>query len=100
MPVLHSESKSSTTTATESRIRKALIQETEALVRLAKREGVSLAGLPIAGLSKLELMLLDTAFKQLPLEKADTTLLILPDRYNDMLQKIIVVLVQMIQDKI
>lgn len=95
MPVLHSESES----AESARVtpRQALIHELECLVRLAKEKGASFASLPGAGLTQLELMLLDSAFKSFPLEKADKTLLILPSKYEDMLQKAIVTLVKMQQ---
>ena len=97
MPVLQREPTCSATAEPRPRVRQALISEVESLIRLAKDRGITLASSNTASLSKLELMLLDSAFKQLPLEKADKTLLILPEAYEDMLQKIAVILVQMIQ---
>jgi len=89
--------KQHTTTEEPRRIRKALVRELEQLVKLAKDLNLSLASLSSSNLTKLELMILDSAFKGLPLEKADNTLLILPNIYDEMLQKLIVVIVLLIQ---
>jgi len=97
MSILRTEQHSTESTKESGRIRKALVHELERLVKLAKERNISLASLPTS-ITKLELMILDSAFKGLPLEKADQTLLILPSRYEEMLQKLIVALVLMIQN--
>jgi len=95
MSVLHA--KQSTETESAERIRSALVHELKKLVKLAKDRNISLVRLTNS-VSRLELMVLDSAFKNVPLEKADETLLILPDKFNEMLQKLIVFMVRLLQN--
>jgi len=90
MPVLHSRENRSEPDST--RIRKARVLELEKMVKLARDRGLTLASLTKynGSLSKLELMLLDSAFKGLNLDSADKTLLILPEQYIEMLQNLTV----------
>ena len=81
-----------------SRTKIALVHEIEQLVVLAKEHRMSLASFSLERLTKLELMILDSAFKKLPLKTTDNTLLILPDDYNILLQNLITFLLEMLQN--
>lgn len=89
MPVLHAREDRSES-AKSARLREARIAELEKMVKLARDNGLTLASLTrlTSSLPKLEIMLLDSAFKGLSLDTADKTLLILPERYIDMLQNL------------
>jgi hypothetical protein len=90
MPVLHSRENRPDPT----RIKEARILELTKIVKLAKDQGMTIASLIkyTGSLSKLELMLLDSAFKEMNLDSADKTLLILPEQYTEILQKLTVLI--------
>ena len=89
------------TETTDSRIRESSIYELKLLVRLARDKSISLASLMNNRyLSTIDIMLLDSAFKELDLEKADKTLLITKDKYITMLHKLIWVLIETLTKKL
>jgi hypothetical protein len=93
MPVLCSNASNSKEST--SRIRATSIIELEKLVKLSKEKGITLESLANNKyLSNIDLMLLDSAFKEFNLDKADKTLLIIEDRYITMLHKLIWILIE------
>lgn len=95
MPLLHTKQES----AESARLRSASIIELEKLVEVARERGETLATISTSRyLTNIDIMLLDSAFKGFDLEKADKTLLILKDRYLNMIHKLIWVLIQTLCD--
>ena len=51
------------------------------------------------GLTKVELMVVDSAIKGMNLERLDKTLLIIPERYDQLLEKMICIFIKLLQNK-
>ena len=51
------------------------------------------------GFSKLELMVMDSAVKGMPLENLDKTLLIIPDEYDKLIEEATSKMIEMIQNE-
>mgnify|MGYP001443250578 CR=1 FL=1 len=50
-------------------------------------------------LDKIDLMIVDSALKGMQLDRLDKTLLIIPDKYDEILGKLIIVFINMLQNK-
>ena len=91
MQVLHAKQSTSDT----RRLILASIYELRALVRNARDTQLSLPSLAKNPyINSIDMMLLDSAFKDFPLENADKTLLLLPDKFLTMLHKAIWILIE------
>lgn len=80
----------------ERSIRTTCITELEKLIKYARTKRISVAMLVRNGLvlPHLELWILDSAFKNISLERTDKTLLILPNQYITLLQNLIISIAQ------
>lgn len=84
------------------RIREASILELQKMVATAKKvcvQWTDMLTILAQNSSRLEIMLLDSAFKGLPLERQDRTLLIPPAQYIELVQTATAKLVDLIQNK-
>lgn len=50
-------------------------------------------------LEKVDLMVIDSALKGMNLERLDRTLLIIPERYNQLLKKLIYIFIELLQNE-